>query len=189
MDRGRPRRQRHEEGVGRRWVGPDLPSRCSSGGNTSPTKRNDENKQESWRWLPSSKTEGMPSATRVPPRWRSRSPVLRPLRQDDVDLVQGRGHGDPSGRPNGYRPACRLCAARRTAATRAILLPERPRDDLLALAATQGIKVVWPHFGSFEEHSPGEPSRSGAATRHQAPSETVPRVQRSGLPVRQCRAV
>jgi hypothetical protein len=33
---------------------------------------------------------------------------------------------------------------------RAILLPERPRDDLLALAASENIGVVWPESRRFD---------------------------------------
>jgi hypothetical protein len=33
---------------------------------------------------------------------------------------------------------------------RAVLVPERPRDDLLALAHGQGIDVVWPERGAFD---------------------------------------
>ena len=32
---------------------------------------------------------------------------------------------------------------------RAVLMPERPRRDLLALAESQGLTVVWPENGEF----------------------------------------
>jgi hypothetical protein len=35
-------------------------------------------------------------------------------------------------------------------AARVILVPERPREDLLALAGSQGIVVVWPADGTYE---------------------------------------
>lgn len=38
----------------------------------------------------------------------------------------------------------------RSEANKGILVPERPRDDLMALAASQGITVVWPENDGYE---------------------------------------
>jgi hypothetical protein len=41
------------------------------------------------------------------------------------------------------------------AAKRAVLLPERPRQDLVDLLSTEGIAVAYPGDASFEEITPG----------------------------------
>jgi hypothetical protein len=41
-------------------------------------------------------------------------------------------------------------------ATAAILVPERPRADLLALLASQGIEAVWPRGDAFEDTAGGQ---------------------------------
>jgi hypothetical protein len=35
---------------------------------------------------------------------------------------------------------------------RALLLPQPPRQDLLHLATSQGIRVVWPDGAAYAEH-------------------------------------